>query len=413
MRGACGRAKLVVSLGCVIAGCLIGPRQSRATAFAITNIAVVNDDVVLRVAHGSAGLTYAIIAADNNAALPPLSLTQIANPVNGAFSYSDSGVLSSPSITSRYYQLVEINGTTSTTNQRIWLIEKQQRAPNRWHMASVPVRHALYGLSNELGRALAQGLQGNSSEMTSPQLYLWQHQIDAWTNFWLHSSTNWYASGEPANYAIEPGVGFWLKTPTNPPATQQAAFVGPSHTNSTDITFSSNRWSLFAWPYARPRAEADGTEGRKGWDFLAQGAHGGDDFSSADKIFMEHDGRYLNLYLGTNGRWYIQNTVNLADVCVVHGKAYYYFAAGTTFVWRASEVVEIPDSEDDPPPASDQDQLPDAWEQQWFGNLAQGDEDDPDADEVNNLEEYYAGTDPTLANLNDLNNKTALLVFTP
>ena len=70
--------------------------------------------------------------------------------------------------------------------------------------------------------------------------------------------------------------------------------------------------------------------------------------------------------------------MNLADVCVVHGKAYYYFAAGTTFVWRASEVVEIPDSEDDPPPASDQDQLPDAWEQQWFGNLAQGDEDDPD-----------------------------------
>ena len=42
----------------------------------------------------------------------------------------------------------------------------------------------------------------------------------------------------------------------------------------------------------------------------------------------------------------------------------------------------------------DGDGLPDQWEQRYFNNLAQGAEDDPDGDGVNNLDEYNAGTDP-------------------
>ena len=45
-------------------------------------------------------------------------------------------------------------------------------------------------------------------------------------------------------------------------------------------------------------------------------------------------------------------------------------------------------------PDTDGDGLPDAWEQQYFGNLGQGAGGDPDSDTLTNLGEYNAGTDP-------------------
>lgn len=42
----------------------------------------------------------------------------------------------------------------------------------------------------------------------------------------------------------------------------------------------------------------------------------------------------------------------------------------------------------------DEDGLPDDWERQYFGNLDQGPNDDPDGDGWDNLEEYKRGTDP-------------------
>ncbi len=44
---------------------------------------------------------------------------------------------------------------------------------------------------------------------------------------------------------------------------------------------------------------------------------------------------------------------------------------------------------------SDCDGLPDWWEDQYFGDLSQGPQDNPDGDWCNNLEEYRSGTDPT------------------
>lgn len=44
---------------------------------------------------------------------------------------------------------------------------------------------------------------------------------------------------------------------------------------------------------------------------------------------------------------------------------------------------------------SDQDGLPDGWEQQYFGNLSQGPNDDFDGDGFSNQLEYEEGTDPT------------------
>ena len=43
---------------------------------------------------------------------------------------------------------------------------------------------------------------------------------------------------------------------------------------------------------------------------------------------------------------------------------------------------------------TDEDFLPDDWEMHFFGNLSQGAYDDPDNDEVANIDEYHAGTNP-------------------
>ena len=44
---------------------------------------------------------------------------------------------------------------------------------------------------------------------------------------------------------------------------------------------------------------------------------------------------------------------------------------------------------------SDSDGLLDTWELQFFGDLSQGPNDDPDGDGISNLDEFNAGTDPT------------------
>jgi hypothetical protein len=44
---------------------------------------------------------------------------------------------------------------------------------------------------------------------------------------------------------------------------------------------------------------------------------------------------------------------------------------------------------------SEGDRLPDWWELEFFGNLTQGPDDDPDGDGFTNWQEYVADTDPT------------------
>jgi hypothetical protein len=48
---------------------------------------------------------------------------------------------------------------------------------------------------------------------------------------------------------------------------------------------------------------------------------------------------------------------------------------------------------------TDGDGLPDVWEQKYFGNLTYGPNDDPDRDNLTNLQEYLKGTDPAKSNL--------------
>jgi len=62
---------------------------------------------------------------------------------------------------------------------------------------------------------------------------------------------------------------------------------------------------------------------------------------------------------------------------------------------------------------ADGDGLPDWWELQYFGNLSQGANDDPDGDGVTNLQEYQQGRNPTKSALADSGDFVNLKVHTP
>jgi parallel beta-helix repeat protein len=62
----------------------------------------------------------------------------------------------------------------------------------------------------------------------------------------------------------------------------------------------------------------------------------------------------------------------------------------------SKNIVILADPGTVDPDDTDADGLPDLWEDQYFGNLDQGPNDDFDNDGATNLEEYNAGTDPTV-----------------
>ncbi len=66
-------------------------------------------------------------------------------------------------------------------------------------------------------------------------------------------------------------------------------------------------------------------------------------------------------------------------------------AIALAVVLAALSTVSYAIAEDD----SDGDGLPDSWELQYFGDLRQGSDGDPDGDGFTNLEEFSAETDPT------------------
>ena len=84
------------------------------------------------------------------------------------------------------------------------------------------------------------------------------------------------------------------------------------------------------------------------------------------------------LYWRVRGVFHVKS---FNDAGVVTGTNFYYGA------WaQAPAAVNLVDT--------DGDQLPDAWEQHYFGNLAQTAAGNPDGDAANNLAEYLAATPP-------------------
>ena len=65
------------------------------------------------------------------------------------------------------------------------------------------------------------------------------------------------------------------------------------------------------------------------------------------------------------------------------------------------------------PADSDADGLPDVWELQYFGNLLQGPNDDPDGDGATNLQEFNQGRNPSLGTVLDINGLIRLKLHSP
>ena len=73
-------------------------------------------------------------------------------------------------------------------------------------------------------------------------------------------------------------------------------------------------------------------------------------------------------------------------------KTYSVTFTATDGVYTDSETILITVN----PRDDDGDGLPDFWEMQYFPDLSQGPQDDPDTDGLTNLQEYTGGTDPTV-----------------
>jgi Bacterial Ig domain/IPT/TIG domain len=65
------------------------------------------------------------------------------------------------------------------------------------------------------------------------------------------------------------------------------------------------------------------------------------------------------------------------------------------------------------PVDSDADGLPDLWELQYFGNLLQGPNDDPDGDGATNLQEFNQGRNPSKGTVIDIDGLVNLKLYSP
>ena len=124
-----------------------------------------------------------------------------------------------------------------------------------------------------------------------------------------------------ANVLINPGQAFWVKRLTVT-AQSNAVFTGYAHTNAYALTFPTNTWTLFSWPFSR-RFEGDGTN--LGWGFAAAGAYEGYNWATGDRINGQYTNANFMIYLVTDGSWRVAGTTNIANVALVAGGGYRYF----------------------------------------------------------------------------------------
>ena len=215
-------------------------------------------------------------------------------------------------------------------------------ATNRWYLASVPVDYgssASNNLNSTLGEQLATGLDGGTDRNNSDNL--WFLQSGTWTRYWLSNTNVWkeatVTNDIDADLEIKPGEGFWIKRLTATPATN-IVFNGRAHTNSTQMTFSTNYWSVFSWPWDSRLESANAGTTNRGWGFLSAGGTASYSWLFADNLVGDYNGSTFAIYLRDDGRWYVWGTVTPANVALEPGKAYKYYHRGSSSMqWTAPE----------------------------------------------------------------------------
>ncbi|MDA1088079.1 MAG: hypothetical protein O2901_13830 [Verrucomicrobia bacterium] len=298
--------------------------------FQIVSNPVAGAQVTLFVGDASPGATYKVVGRDDAASV----FVEVATAVNSGgvnpFPITDSSFVGSSADT-RVYKIVDATGLSESTNDTMWIADKQARGSNQWHMVAVPGHFGdtnLNTLNNDLGAELAKFVDGGAGSLTAGNV--WLYEGAAWLNYWLDVGGVWHGPGALATVAsnrVDPGQGVWVKT--IPQGSGTAILSGQAHTNSTPISMTASNWVLFAWPFATPEANS-----ANGWGF--SGFTAGTSWDNASRIFMQDGNTFYNLYLSADGKWKIQNTTNTAPVSLRPGQAYYFYNAGGTEDYTAA-----------------------------------------------------------------------------
>jgi hypothetical protein len=311
--------------------------------FAISNIFVGGNCVLVPVGLGRSDARYDVYTVDDDIDAPKTLVFSATNPPVGNFVYCDSNAILNAGVTSRFYIVVEVASSgAAVTNDLVWAVVKQERRTNRWHAVGRPVEYPFaddYGLHGRLGDELGYGLSGGSSFVNSPQLYIWDYNRSPafFTNVFFHSSGEWCtADGVTASNTIDLGLAYYIKMATNGPAMTNSVFLGHAPLTSSDVKFTTNSWILFSWPFADTQFE---TEAPVGWGFAERGGHVGTKWEDSDRMFITYDNSVSLVYLGPGGRWYARGSTSVIPATALeNGRAYYYYAHGTSFNWRAIEA---------------------------------------------------------------------------
>ncbi|MBN1670811.1 MAG: hypothetical protein JXR37_07255 [Kiritimatiellae bacterium] len=215
---------------------------------------------------------------------------------------------------------------------RCWTVQRWDT--NQWYLFSVP---ACWGhsdsnnLNSTLGQMIASGLTSGSGQDQADNLWLWQN--GDWARYWLAAGNVWKTGGADADVELSPGEGLWVKRLTTTPI-GDTVISGIAHTNAAAITFSNAAWTVFSWPYAT-RAEDEGAD--PGWAFWRAGGTGGTTWENSDNIMGNYGATPFQIYLRTDGRWYVRDTQTPAGVSLEPGMAYYYYHRGSPFTWAAPQ----------------------------------------------------------------------------
>ena len=289
----------------------------------------------------SSSASYQIIKTDNDSRQVRTLLSTVANPPGNSFIYTDTGVMNNTTVTSRYYQVVEVGDETST-NDTVWVMQKHPRRSNSWHTIGTPAVSSSgdandNSLHRHLGRQLKKTLTGTASFINSDQIWFWDYSKSNWSNAHVNASGDWTTpGGYAASNQIPVSQGFFVKTRggTLRPEITNAAMMGVAFTATPEpIRLVSNQWILIHWPFINRQLEGDGTGATQGWGFGA-GGKSGSTWDNSDNLFVVSDSGVPHLLYMSGGRWIFKGSSVTGAACAMqHGLGAYYYARGTNFYW--------------------------------------------------------------------------------
>lgn len=303
--------------------------------FQIVSNPVAGTDVTLFVGDASQNASYKVVGQDDGAG----SFNEVTTAVNSGganpFPITDT-TFSGSSAETRVYKIVDSTGSSETTNDTMWIANKQARGSNQWHMVALPGHFGTPGqdaLNSDAGAELAKLVDHGPNKNQTAQIYAWTgawHQIYLSTN--VSGDKTWYNDDDDvaATRSIDPGDGIWLKTYLQ--GAQTAILTGQGHTGSSQVTMYASSWNLFSWPYATPEANS-----ANGWGFSNGTFTAGTSWDDSSRILMQDGNQFYNLWLSAaDGLWKIQDTTQTAPVSLRAGKAYYFYNPSASATYTAA-----------------------------------------------------------------------------